>query len=59
MNLFLALCAEHKQRTRHDIFTQGPLDTTHITCEVCLFLSAEKRDIDKAEAEYYQNEERK
>lgn len=57
MNLFLALAAEHKARTGHSIFTQGPLDTTHMTCSVCLFLGAEKRKIEKEEAEFYQNEE--
>lgn len=46
MNLFLALCAEHKQRTEHDIFTQGVFDITHINCDVCLFLSSERRRLE-------------
>ena len=40
MSLFVALAAEHKQRTRHDIFTQRPLDTLKTSCDVCLHLSA-------------------
>jgi len=51
MNLFFALSAEHRQRTGHDIFTQGAFDITHITCDVCLFLSSEKRKMDKEMAD--------
>lgn len=49
----LALHAEHKQRTGHDAFTRN---FTHVAaCDVCLFLDAEKRDMDKSEAAYYES----
>ena len=54
MNLFLALAAEHKQRTRHDIFTEPPLSTRHLHCDVCLHLGSEWRHIQKAEREHYE-----
>lgn len=56
MNLFLALVEEHKQRTGHD-----PLETDsllYLRCNVCLYLGAEKRDLDKAEADYYKEQEK-
>lgn len=59
MNIFLALAAEHKARTGHDIHTQTPLDTTHMNCLVCLHLWSEKRDLEKAEAEFYLEEQRR
>ena len=57
MNLFLALAAEHFSRTGHDIHTQSPLDPIHMICNVCLHLWAERRTLEKEEAEFYQNEE--
>lgn len=55
MNLLLAIHAEHKQRTGHDIFrTSARL----IGCDVCLFIGAEKRRLDDAEREYFANIER-
>ena len=54
--LFLAVAEEHKQRTRHDVFRRGPLDTTHITCDVCSLLTAEARRYEKAELQYYEEQ---
>lgn len=50
MNLFLALAAEHRKTSGHDIFNLESL--TYINCEVCSFLIAEKREQEKAEAEH-------
>ena len=52
-NLFLAIHAEHKARTGHDVFAQGPLRTLPLRCDVCLHLDAVKRAMEQAEAEYY------
>ena len=53
MNLLLAIHAEHNQRTGHDIFKQDSLSTLAMHCDVCLYMQAEKRDIDEAEKRYY------
>lgn len=47
----LAIHAEHKARTGHDAFNRTTLQVT--SCDVCLFLDAEKRDQDKAEEQSY------
>jgi hypothetical protein len=46
-NLFFALAAEHKQRTGHDIFRQFSM--TYMSCDVCLYLDAEKRRMEESE----------
>ena len=54
-NLMLAIWAEHKARTGHDVFKvhrHAP-----INCDVCLYIGAEKREQDKAEAEYWKEQE--
>lgn len=56
MNVFMAIYEEHKARTRHDVYTQGQYSTLATTCNVCLWLDSEKRDLEKAEREYYENE---
>ena len=56
MNLFLALLAEHKQRTGHDPLNTNSL--SYLRCDVCLYLNAEKRDLDKAEEQYYKEQEK-
>ena len=53
MNLFMAIYHEHKARTGHDIYKRKPL--TYINCDVCLYLDAEKRVHDQAEARHYQD----
>jgi hypothetical protein len=55
-HLFYALAEEHKQRTRHDVFKQGPMDTTHISCDVCLHLLAELRDRQNTEREWHEQQ---
>ena len=50
MNVFLAIYNEHKQRTRHDVYAQGRWSTLAIACDVCLYLDAEKQQLEKAEA---------
>jgi hypothetical protein len=52
-DLFMAIYHEHMARTRHDVFKMGPLSTIPITCDVCLYLSKIKRDFEKAEQKYY------
>ena len=53
MNLLLAPAAEHKQRTGHDIWTANRFSTLHLTCDVCLFLNAEKRVMDEDREEHF------
>ena len=55
-DLFMAVYEEHKQRTRHDVFTAGSLSTTKLNCNVCLYLDSIKRKREKAEREYYERE---
>lgn len=57
MNVFMAIYEEHKARTHHDVYAQRPLSTLATSCRVCLWLDAEKRDLEKAEREYYENEQ--
>lgn len=57
-NLMLALAEEHKQRTGHDIWREGPLDTTHMTCGVCLYLYTERRAMEDAERKYWEEQEK-
>lgn len=54
-NLFFALAEEHRERTGHDINRRW-LDRSHseIACNVCMWLRAEKNEMDKAEKEYYE-----
>lgn len=52
MNLLLAIHAEHKQRTGHDVFTAGNHSTLHIRCDVCLFIGAARREEEEAEQRY-------
>lgn len=53
-NLFYALCAEHEQRTGHDIFTMSPHSAHRYLCDVCRYLDSYYREIQKAEEEYYE-----
>lgn len=52
MNLLLAIHAEHKARTGHDIITRP---NKFSNCDVCTFLWAESRDQEKIKAEYYKS----
>ena len=54
MNLLLAIYYEHKQRTGHDVFTKN---NQYLHCDVCLYIDAEKRKLDKAEKEYFEQAE--
>lgn len=58
MNLLLAIHAEHKQRTGHDVFNEPPLSTKAICCDVCLYLKAEKQALDKAAKDHRENHRR-
>lgn len=57
-NLMLALAAEHKQRTGHDVWAQGPLAIEPSFCDVCLHLHAEKRHQEEMERQHYEEMER-
>lgn len=59
MNLFLALAAEHKARTGHDVHRQFPSAAIHSVCDVCSHLWSEKRRLEEEEAEFYRDEERR
>ncbi len=48
VNLLLAIYYEHKARTGHDAFQPS---IRH--CDVCMFLNAEKRAMENAEAEHF------
>ena len=47
----MAIYEEHKQRTRHDLFTARPYSICN--CNVCLYLDAYKREMDKEEQAAY------
>lgn len=54
-NLFFALAEEHRARTGHDIFKAWLNRSRYeIACNVCMYLRAEKNEMDKAEKEYYE-----
>ena len=59
MNIFMALCEEHKQRTGHDVYHTNRLTPSWMLCTVCLYLDAERRRIDDAELEYHEAERAK
>lgn len=54
--LFYAICAEHKQRTGHDIFAMLPHSTRRYTCDVCGNLSLYYQAMQKAEEEYQEQQ---
>ena len=45
--LVMAIYAEHRQRTGHDVTTEPKLGTLKITCEVCLWLDVLMRELEK------------
>jgi len=55
INLLLAIHAEHKARTGHDVFTEPPLSIRAINCDVCAAIKAEKREMEEAEKRYYES----
>ena len=54
INLLMAIFEEHKQRTSHNVF-EGSLHL-RINCNVCLYLDACKRELDKEEEAYKTNQ---
>jgi len=54
MKLLLAIHAEHKVRTGHDIFTEPSHSIRTVSCYACACLYAEQRVLDEAERLYFQ-----
>lgn len=55
LNLMLAIFEEHKQRTSHNVFENRYCWIYN--CNVCMYLDACKREMDKEEEEAYLKEQ--
>lgn len=55
-NAMMAIYYEHRQRTGHDVFAENEFGALRFTCDVCMYIHSEKRDCDKAEKEYYEQQ---